>query len=474
MARSHPVFDWSSVPFWAFLALLVWIPVPLGSNRAWAWTALEAWIFILIAACLVLWAARMLAVSDALRASWPALVVLSFWLAEQTLHVLSLPPSWVEALSPEAFRMHSLTQVLGMKPEAMTLSVDPHAARVSLMKSFAYSGAFFLALALFNRRSRVLMACRVLVYSAVVYSVYAVLLHLASVTKVWFGALIAYETWPTGTYANRNHFAGYLEMMLAIGIGLLISSLSERRIDSWKKLARVTIEWILSPKMLLRLGLCVLVIALTTTHSRMGNTGFFVSLLIAGTIGITLSKHATRNTVLLLVSLIVIDLIIVGSWFGVEKLTERLQETTIDDVREREAPAAYTIPLVKDYLVFGAGPGSFYTVFPKYRPESITLYYNLAHNDYAQFAAESGLLGIGLVGLFVTMGLVCAFIAQYRRRDPLMRGMSFACMMGVTAILIHSWTDFNLQIPANATFFMVLLALGWISLFHDRRGAHEI
>ena len=51
-----------------------------------------------------------------------------------------------------------------------------------------------------------------------------------------------------------------------------------------------------------------------------------------------------------------------------------------------------------------------------------------------------------------------------------MRGMSFACVMGVTAILIHSWVDFNLQIPANAVFFMVLLALGWISLYLDRRG----
>ena len=52
--------------------------------------------------------------------------------------------------------------------------------------------------------------------------------------------------------------------------------------------------------------------------------------------------------------------------------------------------------------------------------------------------------------------------------DPLMRGMAFACVMGVTAILIHSWVDFNLQIPANAVLFMVLLALGWISLYHDR------
>jgi hypothetical protein len=75
--------------------------------------------------------------------------------------------------------------------------------------------------------------------------------------------------------------------------------------------------------MILRLALCVLVIALTTTHSRMGNSAFFSSLLIAGGIGIVLSRHATRNTVILLASLIAIDLFIVGSWFGVEKLAQR-------------------------------------------------------------------------------------------------------------------------------------------------------
>ena len=77
-----------------------------------------------------------------------------------------------------------------------------------------------------------------------------------------------------------------------------------------------TVEWILSPKMILRLALCILVIALTTTHSRMGNTAFFASLLISGVTGILLSRYATRNTVILLASLIAIDLFIVGSWFG--------------------------------------------------------------------------------------------------------------------------------------------------------------
>ena len=320
-----------------------------------------------------------------------------------------------------------------------------------------------------NRRSRVLLLARVLVYSALVSSVYAVLMHLDGVQLDWFGTLIRHGDSASGTYVNRNHFAGYLEMTLAIGIGLLIAGLSDRSADTWKKFVRQTIEWILSPKMVLRLSLCVLVIALTTTHSRMGNTAFFSSLLVAGVVGIVLSRYATRNTVLLLASLIAIDLFIVGSWFGVEKLAQRLEQTTVQDVQEREEPAAYSLDLIKDYPVFGSGPGSFYIVFPGYRRQQATAFFDHAHNDYAEFASDSGLLGLGLLGVFVAMCLGAALLAQWQRRDPLMRGMSFACVMGVTAILIHSWVDFNLQIPANAVLFMVLLALGWISLYLDRR-----
>jgi len=76
---------------------------------------------------------------------------------------------------------------------------------------------------------------------------------------------------------------------------------------------------------------------------------------------------------------------------------------------------------------------------------------------------------LAILGVFVLLCVAAALRAQWQRRDPLMRGMSFACIMGVTAILIHSWVDFNLQIPANAALFMVLCSLGWLSLYLDRR-----
>jgi O-antigen ligase len=457
--------------FGTLLLLLVWLPVPLGSNRAWAWGLFEVASFALLAAWVVLWATRRASIPEAVRHSWPALTVLGTWVACQALYVIPLPPGLVAFLSPESYRMHSLVNELGVTQATMTLSVDPHASLTAFLKTLAYSAVFVLVLLLVNRRSRVLLIARTLVYASVVIATYGVFLHVTGVTQHIFGMELRHGDSAIGTYVNRNHFAGYLEMTLALGIGLLIAGLSDRHANSWRQFAAQTIDWILSPKMILRLALCVLVIALTTTRSRMGNTAFFASLLVAGGIGIALSRHATRNTVILLASLIAIDLFIVGSWFGVEKLAKRVQETTAGDLEIREEPAQYALNLVRDYPVFGSGPGSFSSTFPRYRPESINNLFDYAHNDYIQTACESGLLGLGILGLFVMLTLGAALLAQWRRRDPLMRGISFACIMGLTALLIHSWVDFNLQIPANATYFMVLCALGWISLHLDRRGS---
>src|SRR5512139_2773886 len=286
--------------YWALLALLVWLPVPLGSNRGWAWAVIEVGAFALVAWWMVLWALDKVTIEDPLRKAWPVFVLLGLWIVHQAVASFPMPRAWVEVLSPEAARTWALTDVLGLQRDWITLSIEPHISRVALMKTLAYVAIFFLFLAVVNNRSRVYTAARVLVYAAVLHAVYAVLMHLSNITDDHFGTLIFHGGSASGFYANRNHFAGMLEMTLAIGIGLLIAGLSDRVAGTWKRFFTHLIECILSPKMLLRLSLCILVIALTTTHSRMGNTAFFSALLIAGIIGIALSRHATRNTVILL------------------------------------------------------------------------------------------------------------------------------------------------------------------------------
>jgi O-antigen ligase len=169
--------------------------------------------------------------------------------------------------------------------------------------------------------------------------------------------------------------------------------------------------------------------------------------------------------VILIASLMVIDIFIVGAWFGVEKTVQRIEQTTVQDVEERMDPSVYALDIARDFPVFGSGPGTFYTMFTRYRGEDILPFFDFVHNDYVQMLTDTGLIGVLLVGSLPLMALVAAVLAQSRRRDPLARGMGFAAVMGITALGIHSSVDFNLQIPANAFLFMLLLALAWTSLY---------
>jgi O-antigen ligase len=266
-----------------------------------------------------------------------------------------------------------------------------------------------------------------------------------------------------GTFVNRNHYAAYMVMCLSVGIGVLMASLSGARYRSLGQFLRDAAQWVITPKMGLRLLLVTMVIALVLTHSRMGNGSFFISLFATGVIGLLLSKHATKSMVVLLVSLIAIDVFIVGAYFGTQRVVESIGQTTLQ-TEDRDEVAGYALLMWRDFPVFGSGLGSFPVVFPRYSAEGTLESYTHAHNDYLELAAETGLLGIGLLGLLVSLSFWAALRAQHLRKDPVMRGISFAAMMGIIALMIHSTVDFSLQIPANALTFTLLLAFSWVSL----------
>ena len=452
-----------------FVALLVWAPFPLGSNRAWAWTLLEAGLFLAAALWVVAWLQRRHGSLAVVRAAWPAFAVLGAWLVYLALHWTPLPAGLVRMLSPQAAAVHALAASYG-GDSWITLSLDPNASFVFWLKSCAWAIAFFLTLALAHTRERARLIAFALVLSGLAQAVYGGLMHLSGSNIELFGTPIPHAAQASGGFVNRNHLAGFLEITLALGIGLMVGSLRETGRRSWRQFWRDMAALLLSPRAPLRLFLVAMVIALVMTRSRMGNTAFFASLLIAGGVALALSRHATRSTVILIASLIAIDLFIVGSWFGVEKTIQRIEQTTVSNVEEREDPTVYAIDLARDYPIFGAGPGTFHTAFTRYRGSDIQPFFDHAHNDYTQFFVETGALGAALIGTLPLMALVLAVMALSRRRDPLARGFAFAVLMGVSAIAIHSTVDFNLQIPANAFAFMVLLAYGWIALhLEDRR-----
>jgi O-antigen ligase len=109
--------------------------------------------------------------------------------------------------------------------------------------------------------------------------------------------------------------------------------------------------------------------------------------------------------------------------------------------------------------VLGWGLGTFPTVYPGYRSFYTNLFVNEAHNDYAQLLVETGLLGFGLM-LWFLIRLYKYGLPTSRRWEFKWDGaVSLAALLGCTGLLLHSFVDFNLQIPANAAMFYVLCGL---------------
>ena len=474
--------------FVCFLVLLVWAPIPLSSKRQWASSILEAGLFGLGVAWLALYALNLARVPRTFRRAWPALVLFGLWLLVLCVQVLPLPEAVIAALSHgsvEAGAGREAAQPwIGFHGPAAVISVDPEASWEFLSRSLAYAAAFGLTLVLARSRDRLRALAFVLIGSGVFQATLGSFFHLAGVRYELFNTVLDHSGSAMGTFVNRDHFAGYMEMTLAVGIGMMIATLRGGGPRTWRQMLRDWVSWLVSPRVLLRLMLVVMVIALVMTRSRMGNSAFFVSMLIAGAIGLVLWRHATRSTVILLASLVVIDIFVVGAWFGVEKVMHRLEQTSLtrsdkasdkasgtgheQSVEERVEPGLMALKALKEFPFVGSGGGTFYVVFPKYREQEIDGYYDHAHNDYVQFATETGVVGVSLVGLLVLSTLLVALRTQYERRDPLVRGVAFGVTMGIIALLIHSWVDFNLQIPANALTFVVLLAMGWVAQTVER------
>lgn len=441
--------------FAAFLSILVWAPLPFASNRIWAEGLLVALVALVLAAWLVLFLlghVRMNAqVWRYARIPVALLGLVQVWVL---LQIVYLPSPVVELLSPQAFYWH-------VKDGWLSLSLDREYTKYHLLKGCAYMAGFFLALALVNSHQRLKLLMQVLVFSGTFQAIYGAFMVLSGMELGFFVEKYAGRGVATGTFVNRNHYAGYLVMCLSVGIGLLLAQLSTKQVYSWKDRLRGWLQLLLSPKIRLRLYLAVMVVALVLTRARMGNIAFFSALGFAGVVAVATGQRFSWRVVVFLMSLLIVDLLILGQWFGFDRLVERL-ESTQPMQEARVISSAYVLEYLKDFSFTGSGGGSFYGVFPNYQPPDLPGFYLHAHNDYLEFAVELGIPVTMLLAVFVSLGLWSAWRVQRDRQTRLYRGAAFAVTMTVAWAALHSSTDFNLQMPANALTFVTILSMAFV------------
>ncbi len=421
--------------FYSFLGLLVWLPLPLGSNRTWS----EMLMVIMVALLSISWSVLFLAGKAKLSQSFKKAAVASALLVTAQVYVY--------------YQLYN------------NLSIDVDSSFRELLQGISLTLLFMLCLLLINSSQRIKTTILVIIASGLFQAVFGSLMTLSGVEYTFFLEKYTYLGVATGTFINRNHLAGYLVICLSLGLGMMIASLKANT-NSWKGLIRQVFEAILSQKAILRISLVIMVAALVMTHSRMGNTAFFASMGIIGTLAILLKKRSIGSTIVLLLSLLIIDVAVVGTFFGVGKVIDRLEKTSADS-ETRDEVNLYSIKVVEGNLLAGTGAGTFYNSFPAVREKEVGfMFYDHAHNDYIEFLTERGVIGIAPLVLLVVITFLVAFTALWKRQQPLMRGCAFGCLMSMLAMAIHATVDFNLQIPANAATFMLELALGWIGMFH--------
>jgi putative inorganic carbon (HCO3(-)) transporter len=456
--------------FILYLLLIAWLPLPLGSNRVWAWSFFELAAFLLAGAWFVHMLLRQLPLPEVLIRLKVPLLLLGAWMLYQWLQLVPLPLALLEFLSPSTAAMVASGEpVIGTGFHA--LSLDRGSSLAGVLKNTAYLLMLLMTLLLVNSRKRL----RALMILLLCVGLGEALLAIAGyygngLTALWVDA--GGTSRAHGTYPNPNHFGALVSISISVTLGLLLASMTLNR--EGKGMRGILTRWIslaLSPRAVLIVALVTMFGALYLSNSRGASLSLFFSLLLVISFGIFRHGWQSREAAMLPVAL----LLSLGAavFMGAGRLMERFLRFQAES-EERLVIWQTALEMVSDYPFFGIGEGGFQWLFPAYESiESSSAWFKYAHNDYLELLVNQGILGAFLLGSAMLLLLRHLFRSFTVRRDPLVRGVLFATLSAMLAFLIHALFDFNFHIPANAAWFHVMLGAGLVACQLPSRHAHS-
>ena len=346
--------------------------------------------------------------------------------------------------------------VLGAVQLRFGLTLDRIGTREALMKLLTYLLVFFLAQQLFANASP-----RAWQFSGTAIAVYTFAMATFAIIQSFAGPGLLYgfirPQWGGlvfGPYVNHNHYAGLMELLIPIEAALALSLRPKH-----------------PAKPLLFFAIFVAVVSAFLSGSRAGTIALVVELGIFIAV-LFLRGPARRVHNLALVSSLALAVLAVGcfAWLDpgdVRKRWEAMAKTPELAAQDRLIMTSDCMRISRSHLAHGVGLGAFAVSYPKYQTLATDFLIDFAHDDYAQLFAESGILGWVLAPASVVLFAFLAFRRLQVRLQGPVGWLQLGAAVGVCGILVHSFTDFNLHIPANAAWFATSAALGTVPLSAD-------
>jgi O-antigen ligase len=327
-----------------------------------------------------------------------------------------------------------------------------YVARGELVKTLLYGFLFLAILNNLHRQSACYSIVLVLIFLGMAISLYAVGQFLTDSQKVWhFLKPAVYSRRASGTYICPNHLAGFLEMVLPLGLALTLMG----------RLKPV-------PRVLVGYASLVMLAGMGVTVSRGGWLAAGLSLLVLFLL-LLLERRLRAPTLVLLAVLVV-----AGSFFArqAQQVQKRVRKAFAFDTPQNVLTRVWiwkpAFQMWKDHPWWGVGPAHFDYRFPAYRPPELQARPGRVHNDYLNTLVDWGLVGAALVaaawvalyaGVFKAWRFVRRESNDLGTKQSNRAAIVLGAALGLLALLVHSFFDFNMHIPANAITAITLMAV---------------
>ena len=279
---------------------------------------------------------------------------------------------------------------------------------------------------------------------------------------------------PFGPFINRNHAGTWSLLALFLCFGCLQwrrTAGSPSRARNWRARLAHALD---APTMMLSLATLLLTVSVAAGASRSAMAGLaaaalFVAVAAPGWRDAERREEVHRGRSGLWTAAIAISAILaVIAYADVDRLLSRVDETRQLGLSKRIAIWRDTLAIVRDFPIAGVGAGNFANAMRVYQSGDRTYFWNEAHNEYLQIAAEGGLLfvipaAIGLAALCGAGWRACSDAADH------LRWMRVGAAGSLVAVAIQSIWETGVALPANGMLAAVAAAI----LIHRPRGASD-
>ncbi len=339
-----------------------------------------------------------------------------------------------------------------------SLSLDPYSTRLVLVQLFALFVYFAATLVFLDSPHRLRLLVRTIIIFGFFLAIFGLTQSFTSPTRVYWLRELAQST-PFGPFINRHHFAGYMELAIALPLGLLFAGSLEKE-----------------KRFIYLFAALLMGIALIMTNSRGGIISLIAEVLFLAAIAGVRKRHRSRvadqgtrrmraaavrtGLALVLVTGLFAGVVLMGGESALSRFVGTVN--TDDPTTGRSHFWSVTLDIIKENPLIGTGLGSFGVVYTRYDSRNGLYRLEQAHNDYLQVLSDGGIIGAGLALFFVVVLFRVGFLRR-ESHDQFRRGVAIGALAGCFAVLVHSFFDFTLHTTANALLFLTLAALATVN-----------